>query len=110
MAREYLTLGSTPSGEDCAQVGREDYHPLMRRETRAYIAQLRRQFGPEPSGAIISVKGFPHDFGTYHEVCVTFDASNEEAVTYAYRLDNEMPESWDEQARAEMAAPLPVAA
>lgn len=107
MPTDYLTLGCTPSSEDCAQVGRDDYEPLMRRETRAYIAQLRRQFGPEPPGAALRTKGFPHDFGTYHEVCVVFDDSNEAAVEWAYKLDNEMPESWDAEARAEL---TPVAA
>ena len=100
--RDYLVIGSTPAEEDCAQVGSPDYKTRMIKEINAFINQLLRQFGPEPKGAEIRVKGFPHDFGTYHEVVVFFDDNNEEAVNYAYKIENEAATRWDEEALIEL--------
>ena len=99
---EYLTLGPTPAEEDCAQVGSDDYRARSRRESSAYINQLRRQFGPEPIGALLAAKSFPHDFGSYTEVVVKFDTNNPEAVEYAYRLEANTPGEWDEEAHKEL--------
>lgn len=99
--RDSLDLGSAPSGEECAQVGRDDYHDRARRECRAYIHQLRRTFGEEPAGARLSIKANDHDFGTYWSVVCSFDGGNEAATDYAYRCESG-PESWDEEARWEL--------
>ena len=101
--QDCLDLGSSPSHEDCAQVGRDDYYELARRECRAYIGQLRRLLGDEPEGARLSVKSNPHDFGTYLSVVVFFDGDNPAALDYAYRCETGA-ESWDEQARLELNA------
>ena len=103
--RECLTLGSTPCSENCAQIGAVDYHNRMRLEIAAYIAQLNRYvksigYNELPEGAVISSKGFPHDFGTYHEVVVKFDDENEKACDFAFALENSLPEEWDDEARA----------
>lgn len=100
--KDYVTIGCTPSGEDCAQVGRDDYYERMRKETQAFVHQLRRQFGEEKYPARLSVKGFPHDFGTYHEVVCYYDDEDEDSVNYAFKLESEMPEYWDEQAKHEL--------
>jgi hypothetical protein len=102
MSRDYITIGSTPPNEDCAQVGAPDYHERMRKETRAYIAQLRRELGEEPPGAHLCVKGFPHDFETYHEVCCSYDTEDEEAADYAFRCESDGPAEWDRIARQEL--------
>ena len=99
---EYISLGSTPCGEECAQVGSDNYHERMRKETKAYIRQLKRMFGEPPAGASIRTKGFPHDFGTYHEVCCIY--TDEEGAEYAYKLDSALPEFWDEEAKQELGA------
>lgn len=100
--QDCLDLGSSPSQEDCAQVGREDYHPRARRECRAYVHQLRRMFGEEPDGARLSVKSNPHDFGSYLSVVCYFDADNKTAVDYAYCCAAKGPQEWDEAARREL--------
>lgn len=100
--RDYLVIGATPAEEACAQVGSPDYKTRMIKEINAFINQLLRQFGPEPKGAEIRVKAFPHDFGTYHEVVVFFDDNNEEAVNYAYKIENEAATRWDEEALIEL--------
>jgi len=74
----------------------------MRRETRVFLGQLHRQFGTSPGTARLGVKSFPHDFGTYHEVVCSFDDTDEIGMDFAYRLENECPESWDEQAKVEL--------
>ena len=102
--RDYLTLGPTPAEEPCAQVGTAQYAEKTRSETRAYINQLHRQFGEPPGLSFFKVKRFPHEFGSYHEVVITFDDENEEALAFAYHVENNLPGKWDEQAKAELRA------
>ncbi|MFN6965191.1 MAG: hypothetical protein ACK4S4_15705 [Pyrinomonadaceae bacterium] len=97
--RDYVDIGPSPTAEDCAQVGSDDYYERARRECRVFIDQLRRQFGDEPCSASLSVRSYPHDFGTYYEVVCYFDDDDDEAVEYAYKLESETPEHWDADAR-----------
>lgn len=102
--RDYLEIGPTPCDEDCEQVGTPSYNGARARvECQAFANQLRRQFGNEPKGARISVKSFPHDFGRYMEVVVSFDDSLPESVEYAFRIESESPDRWDDEARKEIA-------
>ncbi len=100
---DYLDLGPTPVEEGCEQVGTPSYDPILARaECAAYIAQLKREFGPPPEGARLSISTNPHDFGTYHEVVVRFDDTFLQAVEYAFKLESESPGNWDETARKEL--------
>lgn len=99
---DYINIGSSPVDESCAQVGDEDYYERSRKECRALIHQLRREFGAEPVGARLTVKGFSHDFGTYHEVICEYDTNSEKAVNYAFSCENETPQHWDEKAKQEI--------
>lgn len=100
--QDCLDLGSSPSHEDCAQVGRDGYYERARRECRAYICQLRRMFGDEPDGARLAIKSNPHDFGSYLSVVCHFDGDNRAAAEYAYRCEGQGPQEWDEAARLEL--------
>jgi hypothetical protein len=102
--KDYLTLGATPCDEACTPVGAENYSTLARKECRAFINQLIREFGDPPIGAALVVKAFPHEFGTYHEVCVKFDDDIQETVDYAFRLESQSPTHWDHAARVELSA------
>ncbi len=95
--KEYLTIGSTPYDEPCAQVGQENYHKQMRIETRAFKNQMQR-IHPIPqentSGfencsflPYYSVKSFPHDFGSYHEVCAIYDDNCEASCKWAFEAE-----------------------
>ena len=95
--RDYITLGSAPCGEDCVQLGDENYRRLIWQECGRYIAQLRKQFGPEPEGCELKVKAFRHDFGTYHEVVCYYDEENEIAENYAYEIEGNLPELWEDE-------------
>jgi hypothetical protein len=99
---ETLDLGPTPAGEDCAQVGSNNYDQLTRIETRAYIGQLQRMFPNIPLGCRFVVTNNSHDFGTYHEVAIKFSEDDEEATNFAYGIESKIPELWDEIARNEL--------
>ena len=101
--RDYLSISCSPASESCAQVGTENYEVQSGRECRALIAQLRRQFGTEPMLARLSIRSFPHDFGSYKEVVCYYDDEDEEARDYAFRLESELPEFWDDEAKFDLA-------
>lgn len=94
--REYFTLGGTPCDEECAQVGSEDYGQRMRVESRAYVAQLYRMFpGAVEANCDFRNKSFSHDFGTYHEVCITFDPNEDASARFACNVEKNLPAKWD---------------
>lgn len=104
--RDYLTLGSTPSNEDCAQVGNSDYGIRSKIETTAYKNQLYRIF-PEVLNSktlSFSIKIFQHDFGSYKEVVINYDDDNEEEYNNIVitKIDKNIPEDWDEEALKEI--------
>lgn len=96
--REYIEVGSGPCDSPVAQVGSSTYSTRAYAECRLWIDQLRRTFGPEPLGAHLSVKSFPHDFGRYYEVVCYYDPDSPEERTYAMRCEGEAPERWDNDA------------
>ena len=98
--KDDLYIGSAPAGEQCAQLGTDGYAERAWRECRALIGQLRRVFGPEPPGVRLYVRHNPHDFGTYLSVNAEFDPEDEVGIAYAFRLERELPESWDDEANA----------
>jgi len=99
---DWLDIGSSPPGESCAQVGADDYYPRARCECRAYIHQLRRVLGTEPTGASLGIRSNPHDFGDYLSVVCYYDPTNQTAIDYAFRCENNGPELWDEHAKTEL--------
>lgn len=99
---DYITIGSSPTEEDCAQVGSPDYQERSRNECKAFIAQLARVFGLPPEGARLTAKSFPHDFGSYREVVCYYDEEKPESAVYAFKLESNTPEKWDEEARTEL--------
>jgi len=94
---DYIELGPVPYGEDCVQVGDADYYNKMKVETKRYIDQLEKRF-PQLGEAHCSlrVKGFPHDFGKYHEVCINYNENDATAVNFAYFVDSNLPEFWND--------------
>ena len=99
MASDYINIGPAPAEEDCAQVGSKDYNRRMRVETNRFMELIRKKLGPEPEGAHLTVKAFPHDFGTYYEVVCYYDDTQEEAVKYAFRCESEAPGMWEEESK-----------
>jgi hypothetical protein len=104
-----MIIGSSPIDEDCAQVGSPDYSRKSRIELRAFINQLKRAFpelNNEDCPVRLSIKSFPHDFGTYHEVVANYNDDNEAGLELACKLEGNTPENWDEQAKEEIAEAL----
>lgn len=102
MIIEELFLSSTPCDEKCAQVGTPNYTEMAKKECRAYINQLIREFGEPPENTYIKIKGCPHDFGTYYEVIISFDTSSVSSTKYAYNMENNTPLNWDKEALIEL--------
>ena len=103
--RDFLDLSPTPTEEPCAQVGPGDYMPRMRSECKAFAAQLGRAFPLAiEAGVYFRIKSNEHDFGSYLSVQVVFDDEDEAQAEWAYTIEGELPEVWDDEARAELAA------
>lgn len=103
MEMERLALATTsPVCESCLQLGNDSYHEFIGLETEAFINQLRRIFGPEPQGCYFRVTKNPHDFGTYLDVEVVFDEDDEDASDYAYDVEADLPDYWDDEAKEEL--------
>lgn len=101
--RDYFEIGCTPYDEPCAQVGADNYPEMSKIECRAYLNQIRRVVGPEPEGCYLTIKSFPHDFGSYREVCVVYDDDEESHNDYVLKCES-CCSTWDDEARAELAA------
>jgi hypothetical protein len=94
--RETYQWGSTPYGEDCAQVGADDYYEKSRAECKRLIDGLTKKFGQPPMGMRYKVFANPHDFGTYHQVGVVYDGENPDHTDYLGKVDDGFPETWEE--------------
>jgi hypothetical protein len=95
--RDYLDIGSTPPGEECAQVGSDGYEERARSECQRFIDLLIRTIGVPPPGAALRIKAHTHDFGTYYSVACYFDPYDEESYNYAFKCESECPEYWDNE-------------
>ena len=92
--RDYESIGASPCGETCVQLGSEDYSEKARAECRRFIDLIRTCCGPEPENAELIVKGSPHDYGTYYEVYVRFESESADASDYAYHCQTNAPAGW----------------
>ena len=101
---DYLNLGSTPSNEDCTQVGSPDYQNRADKELDAYKAQLERMFPGLETHKHMKFKKmwFPHDFGSYGEIVITFDVDNELEAATAIEIEWNTPTNWDQEAIEEL--------
>ena len=96
--KDYLEIGSVPSDEPCCGVGADNYYEMSRIECQVFKKQLKRIFGEGTENNSIVIKSFNHDFGSYSEVCVYFNDQDEESLDYAFKIEGECPENWDDEA------------
>jgi hypothetical protein len=100
---EFVELDSTPTEEECEQLG-PNYDPhKARRECLTFIEQIKRTFGEPPQGVRIKVSSNAHDFGTYYGIKITFNDSDDDGSDYAYKIEGDLPKHWDEQAKKDLA-------
>ena len=96
MDYDWLEIGGTPADEKCEQCGPLYDARHAKKECRAFQEAIEKKLGPPPEGAFFKIRSNPHDFGTYHELAVYFDPSNEEAQSYAYKVESDAPTTWAE--------------
>jgi len=105
--KEYLTLGSSPVDEECLPANHPNVDEVNA-ELRRYKAQLEKKWATRlrevNEGHVwpvvsLRVKAFPHDFGTYKEVCVIYETEDEEACRLALDMENDMPETWEDEGK-----------
>jgi len=101
--QDWISIGSTPVDEECSQIGSPDYYNWIKIEGNTYIQQLKRMFPAieKTFSFFIRLKGFPHDFGTYHEVCLSYEDSDEEptpSMELAFYIEANLPFHWDQEA------------
>lgn len=98
-----VNIGPVPAEESCDQLG-ANYRPdIARAECKAFIKQLKRQFGEPPEGVVFKITSEAHDFGTYHEVAIRFpDRCSDAGWDYASKCESDAWTEWDEEARMEL--------
>jgi hypothetical protein len=92
--REYLTIGSTPPDEDCAQVGSEGYRKQAISEIKRYRDLIVSTCGEPPAGTELKAKWNPHDFGEYVVLVVEYDDADPLGAKYAMHVENYGPSNW----------------
>jgi hypothetical protein len=95
-------IGSSPNDEDCVQVGSDNYPVLAKKECRAYMNQLNRVFPDMPAGMYLKITSHPHEFGTYHEVSVSYDDEREDHAEFLWGKLELGCDNWDEEAKKEL--------
>lgn len=98
---ERLNLAPTPISEDCAQVGNDNYRKQSRIETTVFKQQLYRMLEAEFEVVEVTLLtvGHLHDFGTYHDVEVSYNPDSESSMNQAFWLEENLPEYWDDEAK-----------
>jgi len=93
---DYIELcQTTPLEEPCMQLGENDYQHYSRLEAIAYIDQLKRTIGINPTGTKFSIVKCPHDFGIYHDIRFRFDEQDDNHVHYMSQIEKGL-DHWDE--------------
>jgi len=100
---DFITLGPTPMEENCQQIGPPTFDGSKEsKELIAYKHQLMRMFKDIPSNCKFIIRSFPHDFGRYREVCITYYINVPESEDFAFEVESNLPLNWDEEALKEL--------
>lgn len=91
----YELATTVPHGEDCMQLGAENYDKFSNLEADTLIDQIIRQLGQPPEGTYFKKIKCPHDFGTYLDIALVYDENDETSEAYFLYVDQNMPEYWD---------------
>jgi hypothetical protein len=106
MSKLELSIGCSPWGAECTQLGTLGYFSKAQTECRAFISQLKRHYAAAHGGATppcdLAVKHNRHDFGIYFDVVARHEEGNEGQRAAAYWLEAHTPEDWDVEAAAEI--------
>lgn len=108
--KKYIYLGPVPSEEKCEQFRQACDFDRLHAECSAFKAQMIRHHPVDEALQPFcgySIKGIPHDFGNYYQVCAWYDSASQTAAEWAYTAEvractEEFGRVWDEQARAQL--------
>ena len=96
--RESMFVGEGPWAEDCPQLGSDTYTRDAYAYLVRFIAQIRRHYGAEPEGGVLTIQSNPHDFGTYYSVEYVW--LNDAAADYGFAVERDAKsvlEYWDKE-------------
>jgi hypothetical protein len=99
MREEFYISTTVPHNAPCVQLGSANYHEWSTLECNALRDQIHRQLGAPPIGARIKTVRLSHDFGTYLDLVVIYTPEDKEAEEWVRRVEEELPEEWDEEAK-----------
>ena len=97
--KDFIGLGSAPCEEDCVQVSKEfDYMSKMKKECNRFKLDIEKYFEDliKESGVVIIIKTFPHDFGSYCDVGISFNNVNKNQYKAALKIEEKCPTTWEE--------------
>lgn len=100
---EFFSLSSSPHDEECTQAGQDTSD--MKLECKALANQLIRLHGAVPEGAEFFLCRNDHEFGTYYELGIFFELSEEDETPsqqFAEKCEMGIPDNWDAEAISEM--------
>lgn len=100
---DYINIGSVPHEEPCVAVGRGDYEGPMQDECEVFKRMLLR-LNPPPAGSSgkLLVRRQEHDSGPYYEVEAGFKPGDSAAAEWAFGLEANVPDRWDDIAAFEL--------
>jgi hypothetical protein len=91
--KDCYEFSCTPTDEDCVQVSStKEYMPAMRAEAQRMI-DVCKKLWPKVN---FKIHSNPHDFGSYLDIRVYFDDTDEESWNQLSKIDTEWPSTWDE--------------
>lgn len=102
--KDFMYIGSSPASESpLVSVGMPGYSSeIAREEAMVFAKQIRRQFPLPNDHAKVKVVAQHHDAGIYYEVIVEFNDMDADSEEWAYNVEGECPQIWDDFARREM--------
>jgi hypothetical protein len=109
MAYDVIPLGTVPSHESSAEIGRTGYAEIAFLQCRRFIGLLRDVIGLEPEGARLRVRRSEQAFDPYIDVVVEYDDENNAARAYAMRCERDAPKRWQAHPLRSANVPSPVA-
>jgi hypothetical protein len=101
MKNEFDLVTTTPREEQCVNVGDTNYYSNAQIEAKAYINQLKRNYGNPPPGTRFKIIDCPHDAGVYVDIRFFYDDECCEHNGYFDYIERGC-DKWDQVALAEL--------
>jgi hypothetical protein len=96
--KQYFELDPCPVEEDGAQVGHGTWLQLAA-EARRFKLQILAAYPPVNERCRVSIHWNSHDFGSYPEIRIWWDDSDEPSMEWAFKIEEDAEEKliqWSE--------------